>query len=72
MHIFEAWEDDSGITFTTKENIAYFKSKKLISTDARLIHQIEASSYEEAMMQHHIKMKWEPYIPTDDIDKNDT
>jgi hypothetical protein len=68
MIIFEAWEDENGITFTTRENFFDFKDKNLISSDARFLHQIEASTYEEAMMQHHIKMKWEPYSPLDKID----
>ena len=67
MIIFEAWEDENGITFTTRENFVDFKYKNLISNDARLLHQIEASTYEEAIVQHHIKMKWEPYIPLDEI-----
>ena len=67
MIIFETWEDEHGITFTTRENVVDFKYKNLISNDARLLHQIEASTYEEAMVQHHIKMKWEPYIPLDEI-----
>jgi hypothetical protein len=63
MIIFEAWEDENGITFTTQENIVDFRSKSLISTDAKFLYRIEAASYEEAMTQHHIKMEWEPYIP---------
>ncbi len=69
MIIFEAWEDENGITFTTQENVVDFKYKNLISSDARLLHQIEACTYEDAMTQHHIKMKWEPYSP---LDKTDT
>jgi len=68
MIIFEAWEDENGVTFTTRENIFDLKDKNLISNDAQLLHQIEASTYEEAMMQHHIKMQWEPYSPLDKID----
>ncbi len=67
MIVFEAREDENGITFTVRGNIVDFKYKNLISNDVRLIHQIEASTYEEAMVQHHIKMKWEPYIPLDEI-----
>ena len=44
MIIFEAWEDENGITFTTRENVVDFKYKNLISNDARLLHQIEAST----------------------------
>lgn len=67
MIIFEAWEDEHGNIFTTRENVVDFKDKNLISNDARLLHQIEASTFEEDMVWHHIKMKWEPYIPLDEI-----
>lgn len=70
MIIFEAWEDENGITFTTKENIVDFRSKSLISNDAKFLYQIEAASYEEAMTLHHIKMEWEPYIPLSKMDGN--
>ena len=69
MITFEAWEDENGITFTTQENIVVLKGKNLISNNAKLLHQIESPTYEEAMIQHHIKMKWDPYIP---VDKSDT
>ncbi len=62
MIIFEAWEDENGITFTTKDNIVDLKSKSLISNDAKFLYRIEAASYEAAMTLHHIKMEWEPYI----------
>lgn len=65
--IFEMWKDENGITFTAREKVVDFKCKNLISNDARLLHQIEVSTYEEAMVQHHIKMKWKPYIPLDEI-----
>jgi hypothetical protein len=56
-----------GLLSQLEKNVVDFKYKNLISNDARLLHQIEASTYEEAMEQHHIKMKWEPYIPLDEI-----
>lgn len=68
MIIFEAWEDENGVTFTTRENIVDFKYKNLVSCDARFLHQIEACTYEEAMTQHNIKMKWESYSPLYEID----
>jgi len=70
MIIFEAWEDETGITFTTKENIVDLRSKSLISNDAKFLYRIEAASYEEAMTLHHIKMEWEPYIPLNKMDES--
>lgn len=63
MIIFEAWEDDDGVTFSTQENITDFKQKGLISSEAWRLYQIEAQSYEDAMVLHHEKMGWEPYKP---------
>lgn len=67
MIIFEAWEDDDGVTFSTQENINDYKQKGLISSKAWRLYQIEAQSYEDAMVLHHKKMGWEPYKPM--IDK---
>lgn len=61
MIIFEAWEDEGGITFSTQDNILDQKKKGLLSSDAKLLHQIEASNYEEGMVFHHQKMGWKPY-----------
>lgn len=63
MIVFEAWEDKGGITFSSQENIGDHKEKGLLSSDAKLLHQIEANSYEDAMILHHQKMGWEPYKP---------
>lgn len=61
MAIFEAWEDECGITFTTQENILDHKNRGLLSKEAKFLHQIQANSYEKAMVVHHQKMGWEPY-----------
>lgn len=61
MTIFEAWEDEDGVTFSTQENILDHKSRGLLSKEAKLLHQIEANTYEEGMVLHHQKMGWEPY-----------
>lgn len=63
MIIFEAWEDEEGITFSTQENIVDHKKKGLLSIDAKLLYQIAADNYDEAMTLHHNKMGWEPYKP---------
>jgi|GEM_PF-2163427 hypothetical protein len=66
MIIFEAWEDDGGVTFSTPENISDFKQKGLLSGSAKFLHYIHAKDYEEAMALHHQKMGWEPYKPMKD------
>lgn len=61
MIVFEAWEDENGITFSTQENISNQKKNGLLSIDAKLLHKIEANNYEEAIVLHYNKMGWEPY-----------
>ncbi len=61
MIVFEAWEDEGGITFSTQDNIVDQKKKGLLSDDAKLLHQIEANDFEKGMALHHQKMGWEPY-----------
>jgi len=61
--IYEAWSDDEGVTFSTVEGIKEQKEKGLLSANAKLLHTIEAETYEEAMAMHHEKMGWEPYKP---------
>lgn len=63
MNIYQAWEDDEGVTFSTIENIEDFKKKGLLSQKAKMLYQIEANEYNEAMVIHHEKMGWEPYKP---------
>ena len=65
MVIFEAWEQDGQIMFSTPENILDHKKKGLVSNDAKLLHRIEADSYDEAQILYHQKMGWEPYKPMD-------
>jgi hypothetical protein len=69
MKIFEAWEDEDGVTFSTQKNIGDHKEKGLLAHDARLLHQIEAENYDEAIILHHQKMGWEPYRPMGENDK---
>lgn len=63
MIVFEAWEDEDGVTFATQENIKDHKKKGLLSSKAKLLYQINANNYEEAMAAHHQRMGWEPYRP---------
>lgn len=61
--IYEAWSDSEGVTFSTKAGIEEQKKKGLLASNAKLLHSIEADTYEGAMMAHHEKMGWEPYKP---------
>jgi len=62
---YEAWSDENGITFATRENILAQTNEGLVSKDAEYLHTIEANSWEEAMTAHHIKMHWKPYQKID-------
>ena len=63
--IYEAWEDEEGcsITFCTVEGIKDQRVKGLLSEKAKLLHRVEAETWEEAMSAHNIKMGWSPYVP---------
>lgn len=65
MTSYEAWHDEQecSITLATSEGIQQQLSLRLLSERAKLLHRIEADTYEEAMAVHHIKMGWEPYVP---------
>ena len=65
MMIFEAWGVDGDTTFSTPENILDLRERGLLPSNAKLLHRIEANSYDEAQFLHHQKMGWEPYKPMD-------
>lgn len=46
MEVYQAWEDEDGVTFATTENIEDFKKKGLLSLAAKLLYQIEANEYD--------------------------
>ena len=60
---FEAWADDEGISFATRESIKWQQENNLLGRNAKFLHVVEADTHEEAMAVHHIKMGWEPYKP---------
>ena len=63
--VYEAWEDESdcSISFGTLENLAEQRSKGLLSKKAKLLHRVEAHTWEEAMSEHYAKMEWGSYRP---------
>lgn len=63
--IYEVWEDTEAITCAPVEKIREEKATGLIAPDAKLLHTIEASTWNEAMIQYHELMGWEPYKPMD-------
>ncbi len=61
MIVFEAWEGNDGITFSTTENIEDQKKKGLIDKRAKLLHRVEADNYEKAMEEHYRILGWGNY-----------
>ena len=57
----ESEECESGITFTTPKNASYLLSHgfKL----GKLLYEIEALTWEEAMTEHHRRQGYEEYVP---------
>ena len=56
-------DDDQSITFATAANIQRQRAHGVINPSARLLHRIQADTWEEASAVHHIKLGWEPYVP---------
>lgn len=69
---FQAWASKEGdeITFAPTENIEKLFRQGLLSFDSVLLYKFEASSYIEAMQEHHRRMDWEEYQPMLDEDGN--
>jgi hypothetical protein len=65
---YEAWAEIkdgvwSNLAFATTETIQEHKTRGLLASDSRLLHRVEADTWEEACAVHHLKMGWKPYDP---------
>jgi len=60
---YEAWSDVEQVSFADPEAIMKEIESGVLGKVAKLLHVIEAETWEEAMAVHHIKMGWEPYKP---------
>ena len=60
---YEAWSDDGQVSFADPEAIKKEIESGALGKTAKLLHVVEADTWEEAMAVHHIKMGWEPYKP---------
>ena len=64
--LYQAWEyidECEIITFGEVNNIKEQIAQGLIPKEAKLLHQVEADTYEEAQTLHYIKMDWGVYKP---------
>lgn len=60
---WQAWGSDEGITFAPASRIEALRADGMISSKDSMLHELVASTGEDAMTQHHEKMGWEPYRP---------
>jgi len=60
---FEAWTENSDITFTLAENISDLREKGLLRPDAKFLHRIEADTFEEALAVHYLRTGRKPFQP---------
>ncbi len=63
---WQAWGAGEAITFAPASKIEALRADGTISATDSLLHEIVASTGEDAMAQHHKKMGWAPYQPQGD------
>lgn len=65
--LYEAWQYEGEyagvIAFAEAEGIRKEMEQGLIPKDAKLLHQVEASYWEEAQALHYLKLGWGKYKP---------
>ncbi len=64
--LYQAWKDNSSITFSSPEVVQAQFDAGLIEKDAVMLHEIEADTWDEAMTEHFKLMGYEPYVPMKD------
>lgn len=64
--VFQVWLDppDNGLTLTVFQNVQTHRDNGQLSDEARLLYEIVAETYEEAMAIHYLRQGWAPYVPT--------
>jgi hypothetical protein len=62
---YEAWAtcDGQEIEFASAETVVAHRANGLIGGDWKLLHSVDADSWDDAMRRHHQLMEWEPYKP---------
>ena len=63
---WQAWGSPESVTFAPVARIDQLRADGSIADDDVLLHEITAATGEDAMIQHHKRMKWEPYRPLGD------
>lgn len=61
MNTYSAWECDDGYVFVQGEGPPVWADRTPMPGVLRLLHVIEAESWEEACREYHRRMGWEPY-----------
>lgn len=57
---YEVWQSPESTTIFPAEESS--KHYTLLDKEATLLRIIEASCFEDAMVEHHRLMGWEPYV----------
>lgn len=60
---YQAWVSDGSVEFSTAEAMRAERERGRLGPDARLLHEFDAGTWEEAMLAHYEKMGWPPYRP---------
>lgn len=65
---FECWRnadtsDGAELTFGYEESITALRKAGLLLDDAVLLYTFDASTWFEAMSEHHRRQGWKPYDP---------
>jgi hypothetical protein len=63
--LYQAWQYDDGCVTALgeAEGIKEEIAQGLMPKDAKLLHQFEAETWEEAQTLHYIEMDWRAYKP---------
>jgi hypothetical protein len=63
--VYGAWQDEAecSITFAPLEVIEDERANGNLTDKAKLLHRVEADTFEEALAVHYIKMGWRPFVP---------
>ena len=61
--LWQCWQTEDGLTFSTKEGCAALASKGLLGSNPVLLYELKAKTYNEAMQAHYDLQGWGIYKP---------
>jgi hypothetical protein len=65
LHRYQCWSDpaNDGIALIPIENVHDHRMQGQLSDAAALLYTVIAANWEEAMVVHHLRQGWAPYVP---------